>query len=69
MSRYEPRSALIDERLLKSRNGIAHGDRLMVDNEGYYELVEKVLEMMRWFKTDIENAAATESFLRKNAAA
>lgn len=68
VSRYEPRSVLIDERLLKSRNGIAHGDRLMVDSAGYYELVEKVLEMMRWFKTDIENAAATESFLRKNAA-
>lgn len=68
-ARYEPRSALIDERLLKSRNGIAHGDRLMIDSNGYYELVDKVLEMMRWFKTDIENAAASESFLRKGVAA
>ncbi|WP_295941779.1 MAE_28990/MAE_18760 family HEPN-like nuclease [uncultured Xanthomonas sp.] len=63
-SKYEPRSNLIDERLLKNRNGIAHGDRLLVDSKGYFDLVDKVLEMMRWFKTDIENAVSKKEFLR-----
>lgn len=64
-TKYESRSNLIDERLLKSRNGIAHGDRLLVDVKGYLELVDKVLEMMRWFKTDIENAVCNKDFLKK----
>lgn len=68
ISRYAARFNLIDESLLKSRNGIAHGEYLSVTQERFHILMTEILELMRWFKTDIQNAAATEAFLLSKAA-
>lgn len=61
---YSPRFPLIDETLLKSRNYIAHGEFLTITTERFNNLISEILEMLRWFKTDIENAVVQKSFLK-----
>jgi len=55
---------LVDESLLKRRNRIAHGQYLEIEADAFDDLVEEVLELLRWFKTDLENALATQAYLR-----
>jgi len=62
-ARYSTRFPLIDNILLKSRNNIAHGQYLTITPHAFYNLVTEVLEMLRWFKTDVENAVVSQSFL------
>lgn len=63
-SQYSSRFALIDKTLLETRNSIAHGDYLVIDAPRFEGLVTEILEILRWFKTDIENAVVQKSFLR-----
>ncbi|ACB53719.1 hypothetical protein cce_4371 [Crocosphaera subtropica ATCC 51142] len=63
---YSTKSKLIDEKLLKSRNEIAHGNYLLIDRDGYIELHEIVIEMINTFRNQIENAAINENFKRNN---
>lgn len=60
--RYSSRYNLIDESLLKKRNEIAHGEYLDLRAEEYRSLVDEVILLMRWYKTDIENAVALGSY-------
>jgi hypothetical protein len=59
---YETREKLIDEKLLKSRNTIAHGSYLATDLDGYIDLQDEVLGMMELFRNQIENSAITRSY-------
>lgn len=63
-AKYETRFNLIDESLLKRRNYIAHGEYLDVQGEGFRELADDVLLMLRWFKDDIENAVTLKTFMK-----
>ncbi|MFX1681576.1 MAE_28990/MAE_18760 family HEPN-like nuclease [Mitsuaria sp. CC2] len=63
-SQYSTRFPLLDETLLATRNGIAHGEYLQIDAQRFHTLVDEILEMLRWFKTDIENAVAQKTFLK-----
>ena len=60
--RYATRFNLLDESLLGRRNRVAHGQFLELNREDFSSLVDQVLEVMRWFKTDLENALATAAF-------
>jgi hypothetical protein len=62
--RYATRFNLLDESLLKRRNRIAHGQHLELDPAAFSQLVDQVLELLRWFKTDLENAMATKAFMK-----
>lgn len=62
--RYESYYKLIDESLVKRRNQIAHGEYLDIEEPDVRALADNVLKLMRWFKTDIENAASLELFRR-----
>lgn len=62
---YSTRFTLIDTTLLENRNRIAHGEYLSVNAERFHELTDEILEMLRWFKTDIENAVVQNSFLKE----
>ncbi|MFA6497923.1 MAG: MAE_28990/MAE_18760 family HEPN-like nuclease [Desulfurivibrionaceae bacterium] len=62
LSWYEPRYNLIDESLLNRRNTIAHGEYLDVDANGFRDLADEVILLLRTFKTDIENAVSLQSF-------
>ena len=66
VERYSTKWHFVDDRLLRRRNAIAHGrgGGLELDREGFDELVNGVLELLRWFKTDIENAVSTRAFRR-----
>jgi hypothetical protein len=65
---YSSRFPLIDTTLLESRNKIAHGDYLHITADRFYVLTTEILEMMRWFKTDIENAVVRNLFLKEQVA-
>lgn len=64
VARYSARFNLIDETLLASRNKIAHGEYLNISPQRFETLAEEILELMGWFKTDLENAAVLKSFQR-----
>lgn len=61
-SPYESRYHLIDERLLKRRNNIAHGEFLEVSPDEWANLADEILLMLRQLKTDIENASVLAAF-------
>ena len=65
VSPYEAKTNLINESLLKRRNTIAHGEYIGVAKEDWSKLADEVLQMLRQFKTDIENAMVMSSFKRK----
>lgn len=58
---------LIDEVLLKMRNEIAHGERieyLNLDEARYFELHDRVLELITLFSNEVLNAAVLELYLK-----
>lgn len=63
-AKYSSRFPLIDESLLAARNKIAHGEYLTMNASRFAALSDEILDLMKWFKTDIENAVATSAFLR-----
>ncbi len=61
---YETKEVIINEQLLKRRNGIAHGEYLSLDREEYLQLHDEILSMMENFRTQIENNASQKLYLR-----
>lgn len=59
---YETKQVLIDERLLKRRNCIAHGEFLSLDKADYLELQQNVIEMLEEFRRQIEDCVRDEKF-------
>lgn len=64
---YETRFKLIDESLVNRRNKVAHGEYLDLEIEDFIALADDVIQMMRSYKTDIENAASLKSYKRQPA--
>ncbi len=63
-SHYSTKAVLIDTKLLKTRNEIAHGNYLNFDRAEYIELHKEVIIMLDTFRTQIENAAIEKKYLR-----
>lgn len=63
-TKYASRYNLIDSSLLNRRNKIAHGEYLELDSRSYRNLADDVLMLIRWVKTDIENAASNQTYKR-----
>jgi len=63
-SLYSTKSRLIDTKLLKTRNEIAHGEYSIFDREGYIELQREIITMLDLFRNQIENAAINKDYLR-----
>jgi hypothetical protein len=59
---FQTRSMLIDERLVRNRNAIAHGEYLAVDRDLYKELRDQILDMMSEYRDRLSNAAAVEDY-------
>ncbi|WP_243286618.1 MAE_28990/MAE_18760 family HEPN-like nuclease [Geothrix terrae] len=59
---YQTKYHLIDESLLKRRNGIAHGDYIDISGSDYKNLADEVLQLLRNFKTDIENSIILNAY-------
>jgi len=64
LASYTSRFNLIDESLVRRRNMIAHGEFVDIGGREFGELQDAVLQMMREYKADLENAASTESYKR-----
>lgn len=64
ISGYETKFNLIDESLVSRRNKIAHGEYLDLGGKEFGELTDEVLQLMRDYKTDLQNAASTKSYKR-----
>jgi len=64
-SLYESSAMILNERLLKSRNTIAHGQHqwLTSDLEDYRELDETIRNFMETFRNQLSNLAITKSYL------
>jgi HEPN superfamily RiboL-PSP-like protein len=65
---YETKFNLIDESLVRRRNEIAHGNYLDLEADDFRSLVDEVLQMMRDYKTDLQNAASMATYRRPNQA-
>jgi hypothetical protein len=63
VSRYETNFPLIDTSLVERRKRIAHGEYLDLDASSYIDLSDHVIELLRWYKTDIESIIALKAYL------
>ncbi len=61
---YASRFNLIDESLVNRRNKIAHGEFIDIGGKEFGELQDAVLQVMREYKTDLQNAASMEAYKR-----
>ncbi len=59
---YLLKKQLLDRRLLGNRNLIAHGQRVEIEPDDYSVLHDEVIQLLQNFRSDVENAAATEAF-------
>ena len=60
---YLLKKPIIDQRLLANRNAIVHGERRPeIGPDDYAGLNDDIVQLVERFRTDIENAAATNSF-------
>jgi hypothetical protein len=63
-SQYETKEKLIDEKLLRCRNEIAHGQYLLVDYEEFCDLFDEMMNLLELFRNQIDNAATTCAYQR-----
>jgi hypothetical protein len=63
-SRYATKFKLIDESLVRRRNHVAHGDYIDLGAGDFRDLANDVLQLMRDYKTDLENAASLAAYKR-----
>jgi proline dehydrogenase len=63
-SRHEISRTLIDARLLKNRNEIAHGRELLIEFDDWLVMRKRVVAVLKDVRTQLQNAAALEQFRR-----
>lgn len=64
VSPFETKSQLIDNRLVDRRNHIAHGEPLDIGVAEYIQLHDEVIALMDEFRNQVQNAVATDQYLR-----
>lgn len=64
-SQFELKEKLIDERLLKNRNTIAHGSHLIIDKDEYLSLHLEILRLMQIIFDELSNSVTLEKFKKQ----
>ena len=59
---YSTKGALIDQRLLRNRNMIAHGERPDIEQDDYKTVHDEIIQLVERFRDDVENAAVLGSY-------
>lgn len=62
---FETKKNIIDKKLVDARNNIAHGRQLLVDKDDYLKLHSEVIALLETFSTEVQNAAALKSYMRR----
>jgi len=65
--RYSSKEQFINQRLLDTRNSIAHGNYLCVTKDEFLESYSIVFELLENIKTDLQNACVEKRYLRSSA--
>ncbi|MGD9633568.1 MAG: MAE_28990/MAE_18760 family HEPN-like nuclease [Pirellulales bacterium] len=60
---HQTKEKLIDEKLLRNRNHIAHGQYLVVGYDEYMDLHVEILRLMQVFYDQVEDAAMARKYL------
>ena len=63
---YLSKGQLLNEKLLANRNRVAHGERVEIDPSDYDLLHNEIIQLVDWFSTDVQNAAATGQYRRQS---
>ena len=63
---YSTKSPLIDTKLVKTRNEIAHGEDSVFNRDAYLELHREIIGMLDIFRNQIENAAIQKKIRRNS---
>ena len=63
-SYYAPKEHLIDARLLKNRNEVAHGKELTIDKADYNDIHLTIISLMDNFKKQVIDGAIQKAYLR-----
>ena len=64
-SSYEIKEKLLDERLLRNRNRIAHGEYVEVSESEVLELQDECIGLMEIFRNQIDNAVTLRTYRTK----
>jgi hypothetical protein len=64
-SAYELKAKIIDGKLLRYRNEIAHGSHLEIDEAGFEDLMTHILGMLNTFKEQVYEAVQNKAFKQK----
>ena len=62
--KYISKRQIIDERLVKNRNSIAHGRGVKIDQEDYDNLHDLVVQILDLFRDDLETSAEKGNYKR-----
>lgn len=62
---YETKEKLLDEKLLKRRNEIAHGQYSSMDYTAFILLYDEMLNLLQLFRNQLDNAATTRAYKRE----
>jgi hypothetical protein len=64
VDKHALQKGLIDNRLLKNRNDVAHGRELLIDFEDWCQMRERVVYILRDVRAQLQSAAAMEAYRR-----
>lgn len=61
---FNTKEIFIDHILLKNRNDFAHGEGRVIDIQTALDIAENVLELMKLYKTEVENMIAQKKYIK-----
>ncbi len=61
---YATKQNFVDEKLLRYRNGIAHGDRVEVLRSDFQDIYKEIFDLIQRFRDDLEASVIGKNYLK-----